>query len=87
MRFEEVFNGWSQGRLTQAEPAQILGQCERSFLRHIERYEPDGLQGLLDRRLSQISRRRVSQGEIDQVVQFYKCVFAGWNVTHFHSKY
>ena len=87
MRFQEAYDGWSEGRLTQAEAAQILGQCERSFRRHIERFEADGLQGLVDKRLSQISKRRAGVAEVDQVVQLYKCGFAGWNVAHFHSKY
>ena len=51
MRFLDVYDGWNEGRLTQAEVAQILGQCERSFRRHIERFESDGLQGLFDKRL------------------------------------
>ncbi len=87
MRFKEAFDGWTQGRLTQAEAALVLGQCERSFRRHIERYEADGLDGLLDKRLSQISRRRASGAEVDHVVQLYKSGFAGWNVAHFHTKY
>lgn len=87
MRFEEAYQGWTGGRLTQAEAAMLLGQCERSFRRHVERYKADGLEGLLDRRLSQISKRRASRAEVDQVVQTYKSGFAGWNVAHFHSKY
>jgi hypothetical protein len=87
MRFQEAYEGWSEGRLTQAEAALLLGQCERSFRRHIERFEADGLDGLLDKRLSQISKRRASGAEIDQVVQLYKSSFAGWNVAHFHTKY
>ena len=87
MRFQEACDGWSEGRLTQAEAAFILGQCERSFRRHIERFEADGLEGLLDKRLSQISKRRASGVEVDHVVQLYKSGFAGWNVAHFHSKY
>ena len=51
MRFEEAFQGWTIGRLTQAEAAMLLGQCERSFRRHVERYKADGLEGLLDKRL------------------------------------
>jgi hypothetical protein len=43
MRFQEAYDGWSEGRLTQAEAALLLGQCERSFRRHIERYEADDL--------------------------------------------
>lgn len=87
MRFEEAYQGWSGGRLTQAEAALLLGQCERSFRRHVERYRCDGLDGLLDKRLSQISKRRASSAEVDQVVQTYRSGFAGWNVAHFHSKY
>ena len=87
MRFQEAYDGWSEGRLTQAEAALLLGQCERSFRRHIERFEADGLEGLLDKRLSQISKRRASGVEVDHVVQLYKSGFAGWNVAHFHSKY
>ena len=87
MRFEEAYGGWTRGRLTQAEAALLLGQCERSFRRHVERYEADGLEGLLDKRLSQISKRRASQEEMDWVVHTYTSGFAGWNVAHFHSKY
>jgi Winged helix-turn helix len=87
MRFQEAYEGWNEGRLTQAEAALLLGQCERSFRRHIEHFEADGLDGLLDKRLSQISKRRASSVEVDKVVQLYKSGFAGWNVAHFHSKY
>ena len=51
MRFKEALDGWTQGRLTQAEAALLLGQCERSFRRHIERYQADGLDGRLDKRV------------------------------------
>ena len=87
MRFEEAYQGWEAGGLTQAEAAMVLGLCERSFRRHVERYKADGLEGLLDKRLSQISKRRASVAEVDRVVQTYKRGFAGWNVAHFHSKY
>jgi hypothetical protein len=87
MRFQESYDGWSQGRLTQSEAALLLGKCERSFRRHIERFEADGLEGLLDKRLSQISKRRANVVEVDHVVQLYKSSIAGWSVAHFHSKY
>ena len=54
MRFLDVYDGWNEGRLTQAETALLLGQCERSFSPHIECFKGDGLAGLLDKRLSQI---------------------------------
>jgi Winged helix-turn helix len=67
MRFEEAYQGWTGGRLTQGEAALLMGQCERSFRRHVERYKADGLEGLLDKRLSQIFRRRASTAEIERV--------------------
>jgi hypothetical protein len=87
MRFTEAYEGWKQGRLTQTEAALILGMSERNFRRHIDRYEADGLSGLMDKRLSQISHRRAAASEVDHVVQLYKSSFAGWNITDFHSKY
>ena len=85
MRFTEAYDGWSEGRLTQAETPRLLGQCERSFRRRIERFKADGLEGLLDKRLGQLAKRRASGAEVDHVVQLYKSSFAGWNVAHFHS--
>jgi transposase len=87
MRFTETYEEWNQGRLTQAQAALILGMSERNFRRHIDRYEADGLSGLLDKRLSQISQRKAAASEVDHVVSLYKSSFAGWNVAHFHSKY
>ena len=37
MRFEEAYEGWNEGRLTQAEAARLLGMCERSFRRYLGR--------------------------------------------------
>jgi predicted DNA-binding protein (UPF0251 family) len=39
MRFTEAYRGWQGGRLTQAEAAQLLGVCERTFRRYIQQYE------------------------------------------------
>ncbi len=66
VRFEEAHEGWQAGRLTQEEAAQMLGICERSFRRYLHRYEDAGLEGLIDKRLSQISQRRANrpQGQV-----------------------
>ena len=37
MRFEEAYSGWTESRLTQEEAAQLLGVCDRSFRRYINR--------------------------------------------------
>ena len=43
MRFEEAFSIWTEGRITQEEAARMLGVCERSFRRYINRYHDNGL--------------------------------------------
>ena len=63
MRFEEAYSGWTERRLTQEDAAQLLGVCARTFRRYIDRYEEDGLDGLLDKRLSQVSHRRAPVGK------------------------
>jgi transcriptional regulator with XRE-family HTH domain len=89
MRFEEVYEGWHAQRLSQAEAAQILGVCERSFRRYIARYEEgDGdLKSLADRRLSQASKRKAPDSEITAVTSLYSSRFVGWNVQHFCAHY
>jgi len=54
MRFEEVYGRWDKGRLTQEEAADVLGVCDRTFRRYIDRYVQGGMEGLNDRRLSDV---------------------------------
>jgi len=37
MRFEEAYGIWTEGRLNQEEAARILGVCDRTFRRYIDR--------------------------------------------------
>lgn len=87
MRFEEVYSGWSESRLTQEEAARILGICDRTFRRYIDRYEDLGIAGLSDKRLSQASFRRAPVDEMMAVADRYNSLYRGWNVKHFYSKY
>ncbi len=45
MRFEETWNEWKKGRLTQEEAGRILGMSERSFRRYVRRVEEEGSRG------------------------------------------
>ena len=56
MRFEEAYSGWTERRLTQEDAARLLGVCARTFRRYIDRYEEEGLDGLLDKRLTRRCR-------------------------------
>ena len=89
MRFQEVYEGWRERRLSQAEAAEILGVCERSFRRYTARYENSegDLHSLADRRLSQVSKRKAATGEITALIALYQSRFVGWNVKHFCSHY
>jgi hypothetical protein len=42
MRFEEVYVGWSKRRLTQEDAARLLGVCDRTFCRYVNRYNKNG---------------------------------------------
>lgn len=87
MRFKEAYEGWTTGRLSQAEAAQILGMCERSFRRHLSRFKADGLEGLIDRRLESASNRRAPVDEVMALTGQYRSRHSGWNVKHFHRWY
>jgi transposase len=87
MRFEEAYAGWQGRRLTQEEAARLLGVCERTFRRYIDRYEEDGLQGLIDKRLSQVSHRRAPVDEVMRLVDQYRRRHEGWSAKHFYAWY
>lgn len=87
MRFLEAYEGWHNGRLTQEEAARILGVGDRTFRRYVERYTEGGVDGLLDRRLVQVSHRRAPVDEVLAVIGRYRDFHDGWNVKHFHAWY
>ena len=87
MRWEEAYEGWMYGRLTQEEAARLLGLCERSFRRHINRYEEAGMDGLIDKRLAQVSHRKAPTDEVLRLTALYKQRYDGWNVKHFFERY
>lgn len=87
MRFEEAYDGWRSRRLTQEEAALILGVSDRSFRRYVDRFEESGLDGLADKRLTQVSHRRAPVDEVLALVDLYSSRHMGWNVSHFHGWY
>ena len=87
MRFEKTYNYWTERRLSQQEAARILGVCTRTFRRYIDRYEQDGIEGLMDKRLTQASSRRAPVDEVIALTDQYKERHRGWNVKHFYSWY
>jgi hypothetical protein len=87
MRFEEAYEGCKRGRLTQEEAARLLWVCDRTYRRYIVRYEEEGLEGLADRRIGQISHRRAPVDEIVALADIYNNRYRGFTVKHFYSWY
>ena len=87
MRFQEAYKGWQDKCLTQDEAGQLLGVSGRTFRRQIARFEAEGMQGLIDLRMSQISCLRAPADEVLGLQRLYSSSFSGWNVKHFHAWY
>ncbi len=87
MRFEEAYDGWRRGYLTQDEAGELLGMSGRNFRRYIERYREEGEAGLLDKRLTQASNRCAPVDEVLALCDLYSERYSGWNVKHFYSFY
>ena len=87
MRFEEAYEGYRSKSLTQREAALLLGVCDRTFRRYMDRYEEGGLGALLDKRLTQASHRCAPIDEVMQLTQQYRKDYSGWNAMHFHAWY
>jgi len=87
MRFEEAYGAWRGRNLSQEEAANILGVSGRTFRRYVERYDESGLDGLVDKRLSQASHQRAPVDEVIALENLYRSHYEGWNVKHFLSWY
>lgn len=87
MRFEELYERWTESRLTQCQAAEMLGVSERQFRRQCRRYEAEGMDGLIDQRIGQVSHRRAPVDEVMALVAQYRARYVGWTVKHFYSKY
>jgi len=57
LKLRDVMSRWEAGSLSQLEAAEVVGMSERSFRRWTRRFEEDGDDGLLDRRLGRRSGR------------------------------
>jgi transposase len=84
-KFRDVLSRWERRELSALEAGELLGCSERQFRRYRRRYEEDGLEGLVDRRLGKASARRVPVDRIGWVLETYRRDHPGWTVKHFHE--
>lgn len=84
-KFRDVLSRWERGELSMMEAGEVLGMSERQFRRYRDRYEEDGVSGLVDRRLGKPSPKRVPSADAQLMLELYGGVYRGWNVKHFHE--
>jgi len=84
-KFRDVLTRWERGALSMMEAGELLGMSERQFRRYRDRYEEEGLEGLIDRRLGRPSPKRVPARDLRQMLDLYRDCYRGWNVKHFHE--
>jgi len=87
MQFEEILRIWTETRLTQEDAARMLRVSSRTFRRYIDRYHEEGLEGLIDKRLTQASARKAPVDEVMAMVDRYRARHKGWNAKHYYSWY
>jgi transposase len=85
LKLKDVLGGWEAGRLSQLEAAGVLGMSERTFRRWSRRFEEDGEDGLIDRRIGRRSGRAVPDAAAEEVEQLYRERYRGFTVKHFHE--
>jgi transposase len=80
-----VLSRWEAGELSMMEAGELLGMSERQFRRYRTRFDEEGLEGLVDRRLGKPSSKQVPTAERDRMLELYREAYRGWNVKHFHE--
>ena len=71
-KFRDVLSRWERGELSMMEAGELLGMSERQFRRYRERYEDEGLEGLVDRRLGKPSPKRVPPADAALMLELYR---------------
>jgi transposase len=87
MRFKELYQRQTQGKLTIVEAAEVLGIHERTFRRWSQKYEEEGASGLADKRLDKIAHNAASVDEVITVITLFETRYSNFNVSHFYEKW
>ena len=85
-KFRDVLSRWERKELSAMEAGELLGCSERQFRRYRQRYEEEGVAGLIDQRLGRASAKRVPVDELAWMLDQYRSHYLGWNVKHFHEQ-
>lgn len=86
MKLQEVLLKAMAKKLTWWEAAEIIGVTDRTMRRWRERLDTEGYSGLVDRRKSQPSDKRVPVQKVAEVLRLYQEQYFDLNIRHFHEK-
>ena len=86
MRFSDLLDRAEAKELTQAAAAEVLGINVRTFQRWAERFEAEGDDGLVDRRMGRRSPRRAPAEELERMLGLFRDKYADFTVKHFHEQ-
>jgi transposase len=86
MKLHDVLLKAMAKKITWWEAAEIIGVTDRTMRRWRERLESDGYSGLVDRRKSKASDKRVPVAKVEEVLRLYQQTYYDLNIRHFHEK-
>src|SRR6202007_3322235 len=86
MRFLDLLDRTEAKQLTQEAASEVLGISVRTFQRWAERYEAEGDDGLIDRRMGRRSPRRAPEEELERMLGLFRDKYADFTVKHFHEQ-
>ena len=86
MRFSSLLERQDRGEITQEEAAEVLGVHVRTFQRWARRFEEEGEDGLVDRRMGRPSPKRAPREELERMLGLYGDRYADFTVKHFHEQ-
>jgi len=86
MRFSSLLDRTEAKELTQEAASEILGINVRTFQRWAERYEAEGDDGLVDRRMGRRSPKRAPEEELERMLGLFRDKYADFTVKHFHEQ-
>lgn len=87
MRFEELFNQWTEKRLTQQEASMLLGISERTFRRYCRAHELCGAEGLYDERLDKVAANAAPVDEVMEMLTLFETRYPTFTMAHFFDMY
>jgi len=85
LKLRDMLSRWEAAELSQMEAAELMGMSERTVRRWTRRFEEEGEDGLLDRRLGRRSGRAVPDADREEVERLYRERYAGFTAKHFHE--